>query len=46
MLCVYVYRENHKSAHCMSVTKDQPVMLFSETIAVYSEKHTKHINTF
>jgi len=35
-----------QSTHCISVTKDQFVMPFSEIIAVYSEKHTKRTNTF
>jgi len=35
-----------QSTNCISVTKEQLVMLFSEIITVYSEKHTKRINTF
>jgi len=34
-----------QSTHCISDTKEQRVVTFSETIAVYSENHTKYINT-
>jgi len=34
-----------QSTHCISDTKEQRVLPFSEIIAVYSEYHTKHINT-
>jgi hypothetical protein len=31
--------------HCISITKTKRLMLFKEIIFVYSENHTKRINT-
>jgi hypothetical protein len=45
MLCVYVRRSYHTVNTCLCYT-DHLVMPFSEIITVYSEKHTKCINTF
>jgi hypothetical protein len=35
------YRTN-----CISIIKSSWLMLFSEIVAVYSQNHLKHINTF
>jgi hypothetical protein len=34
-----------QETHHVSATKSNRLMLFRETVAVYSENHTKHINT-
>jgi hypothetical protein len=34
-----------RSKHSVSVMKTSQLMLYSEIIAVYSQIHTKHINT-
>ena len=46
ILRVYVCRSYHTVNTLHLCYKDQLVMPFSEIIAVYSEKHTKHKNTF
>jgi hypothetical protein len=34
-----------QETHCISIIKTNWLVLFREIIAVYSENHTKHINT-
>jgi hypothetical protein len=34
-----------KKAHCICITKDSQLMLFTERIAVWFEDHTKPIST-
>jgi hypothetical protein len=34
-----------QEAHSVSITTTNRLMLFRETIAVYCENHTEHINT-
>jgi hypothetical protein len=35
-----------ENRRCASITKTNRLMLFRDTIAVYCENHTEHINTF
>ena len=35
----------HQMSHCVSITKADRLMLFTEIIAVYFKGHTKHVYT-
>jgi hypothetical protein len=35
-----------QEAHYVSATEPNRLMVFGETVAVYCENHTEHINTF
>jgi hypothetical protein len=44
----FIYKNSVRTSqetHCVSATETNRLMLFGETVAVYCENHTEHINT-